>query len=982
MFSKLFRQPNTASAGRRQKFVLLWLGLFMIIMFVLSLGTLNGAVFESVQRPLFIFDVLILVITGGLFFLAARGKTRLAASLFTGLVLILFTAASLLVFHRPINFTTFGYFMVLSLAGTVLRRRGALYATIGCCVSLLISLLGYELKWFPGEEVNSVGSFFWLCLVLGLGFFMLYTTSYIFVQDLQEASQKLADSNQELEQKRQALLESQQVLEHKVVERTAELHQANQALQLSRVRLQTILDYNPAAILVFDSDSLAIIEANRTATQLFGYTLAEFQDHSFLGLCNGGSLDEAEVRQQVALTSYENAVELSTDFRKVDTNFFATDTRLVRLPDEDGQTLILASILDISDKRRAEAQFQRLFEQASDAVFYVSQNGDILNANEQAGRLLGYTNTTELLALPFGDVWKEFVPNRTLKTHNQVSWRAAERMYTHKDGVLIPVEVSVGKVNTTELVYIARDIRERKKRELEIQQEKSNLEQIISAIPGSVMLIGINDRCLLWMNSEAEKLVGNVDTDTAQAMHRLFATPETYYELSEILHKNNLSTTNFVCELVDRQNTVFWANLSVQPCVYQERQALIVIIQNVDKLQKAQQVLQRSQKLESLGMLAGGIAHDFNNLLQVMMGQLELMGRKLPSNNPVQTNLAKISVAIEKATSLSRQMLAYSGRGHFEIQPIDLNKLVLENTALFEASISKSIRLNTSLAENLAWIEADVSQMQQVVMNLIINAAQAIGDQPGKITIRTENTVLVQQDNRYWHYTGLELNAGKYVRLSVEDNGPGIPADVLEKIFSPFFSTKASSGMGLAVVLGIIRGHKGGLWVDTVLGQGTTFDIVFPCFGQGKLAGQKQAGLMPMLRQNLRGMVLVIDDDDVVRETISELLQVFGMHVLLADSSQIGVELFRQNLMQVQFVILDLSVSAQDSNGADTFHQLRQLNPRIKILLSSGYNNAEFARRLVYEGKADFIQKPYTGQQLTEKTIRLLTRTETGNLNP
>ncbi len=253
---------------------------------------------------------------------------------------------------------------------------------------------------------------------------------------------------------------------------------------------------------------------------------------------------------------------------------------------------------------------------------------------------------------------------------------------------------------------------------------------------------------------------------------------------------------------------------------------------DITERKRTEEALRRAVKDESLSVLAGGVAHDFNNLLVAMLGHSSLALAKLPPESPARTSVQKAVQATERAADLTRQMLAYSGKGHFEIRLLDLNRLIGENLHLFTAGLPKSVRIVPLLAPELPKVTADLGQIQQVVMNLMLNAAEAIGEKGGEVTIRTGVLTLSEDDGHYSRLTGVPLQPGAYAVVEVEDDGRGMDALTLPRIFDPFFTTKFTGrGLGLAAVLGIVRGHRGGIAVSSEPGRGTTFKLVFPVAG-------------------------------------------------------------------------------------------------------------------------------------------------------
>jgi PAS domain S-box-containing protein len=371
----------------------------------------------------------------------------------------------------------------------------------------------------------------------------------------------------------------------------------------------------------------------------------------------------------------------------------------------------------------------------------------------------------------------------------------------------------------------------------------------------------------------------------------------------------------------------------------------------------AEEALRQKQKLESIGILASGIAHDFNNLLSGIQGGVGLALTSLPPDHPACPSLAIAEKASEKAAELTHQLLAYAGQGKFIVKRFDLSVLVREMLSLLETSISKSVDLQLELEPELPWIEGDASQIQQIIMNLGINGAEAIGKDAGWLRVSTRTA---SERERAADHTGAE------VCLEVRDSGPGMTDEIKARIFDPFFTTKFSGrGLGLAAVSGIVRGHGGRMQVESSLGNGTTFQIYFPAVEKITLVQEKRS---TPSSSPCAGVILVVDDESILRTLARAILERGGYQVLVAENGREAVEVFRQNTSIITAILLDMTMPTM--GGDKAFPLLRAIRSDVPIVISTGYS--QVTTELLGTDKASgFIQKPYTPAQLCEAIARV-----------
>lgn len=392
--------------------------------------------------------------------------------------------------------------------------------------------------------------------------------------------------------------------------------------------------------------------------------------------------------------------------------------------------------------------------------------------------------------------------------------------------------------------------------------------------------------------------------------------------------------------------------------------------EDTEKRIKTERQIQETQKLESLGVLAGGIAHDFNNLLTGILGSSALAQMDLPEQHPAREYLTQIETSSMRAADLCRQMLAYSGKGRFVITRIDMSRLIEETTYLIQSSISKKAVIRFNLEPNLPACEGDATQLRQVVMNLVINASDAIGDRSGYINI---NTGTLRADSGYLTRTfgAGDLPAGDYVFVEVGDSGCGMAPETISRIFDPFFTTKFSGrGLGLAAVLGIVKGHKGAIRVYSELGKGTTFKMLLPA---SKEKAEDRDFLVESERSAIwksQGTVLVVDDEETIRAVTCRILELWGFRCLAAADGREGVDLFIRHQSEIRVVVMDLTMPHLD--GEQAFREMRQVSPDVAVVLMSGFNEQEAINRFVGRGLAGFVQKPFNPRQLEAVLRRAL----------
>ncbi|NTV49938.1 MAG: transporter substrate-binding domain-containing protein [Geobacteraceae bacterium] len=492
-------------------------------------------------------------------------------------------------------------------------------------------------------------------------------------------------------------------------------------------------------------------------------------------------------------------------------------------------------------------------------------------------------------------------------------------------------------------------------------------------------LTDVNDTSLQFSGAEKSDLIGKPFWDTPWWAHSTEQQMKLRQAI-EIAVKGDLASFETTHPAPD--GMLHYIDFSVRPVKDQSGTVIFLVPEGRDitdrkKAEEERLRLERkmlhTQKLESLGVLSGGIAHDFNNLLQVILGNLDLALMKLPQVTAARNNIDQAIKAARHAARLTNMMLAYSGKGLFVINMLNLTELVKENAAMLETAIPKSITLEQHLDPAIPTISADAGQLQQVIMNLITNAAEAIGDQVGKIKL---STGVKEFDQTTLKGSRVEdkLEAGRYVWLKVCDSGCGMDEETLQKLFDPFFTTKFTGrGLGMSAVLGIIRAHKGAFLVESRQDVGTTIQVLFPIFEDQPTEDSCPLNTEELLKDkhvDCTVKILVVDDEEMILNVSTAMLEQLGYKTLAAASGEEALAIFSRDGDSIDIVLLDQVMPGMD--GVTVFKELRAIRPDIKVLLASGFSQQEVSERFTGLALNGFIPKPFTLNNLTAELSRVL----------
>ena len=508
-------------------------------------------------------------------------------------------------------------------------------------------------------------------------------------------------------------------------------------------------------------------------------------------------------------------------------------------------------------------------------------------------------------------------------------------------------------------------IRDRKRAEEAARESEKKYRLVVDNASDAIFIV--QDGVIKLPNPKVEEIVGYSESHLTNTPFAEFVAPEDRDMVVE-RHKKRLKgeevPTTYSFRIRDSSGELLWAEVNAVLITWEKRPAVLCFLRDITTQKKLEAQLQYARKIEAVGTLAGGVAHDFNNLLMGIQGNVSLMLMDRDSTDPDYERLKNIERQIQSGARLTSHLLGYARKGTFEIQPLDLNQLAEETSDTFGRT-KKEIAVHRELAKDLSAIEADPAQIEQVLLNLFVNAADAMPS-GGQLTLKTMNVTHKDMKGKLY-----EPKLGKYVLLTVTDTGTGMYKKTMERIFDPFFTTKEmgrGTGLGLASAYGIIKGHGGYIDVDSKRGQGTTFSIYLPASDKEVRKEIKAAGRF----FKGSGTVLLVDDEEAVLQVGQELLEAIGYKVLTARDGKEAIRTYKKNQDNIDIVVLDVVMPKM--GGGVAYDVMKDINPDVKVLLSSGFSIDGEASRILKRGCKGFIQKPFTVKELSREIRRAMAK--------
>src|SRR5579871_271903 len=752
---------------------------------------------------------------------------------------------------------------------------------------------------------------------------------------------------------------------------------AEASLERAEARFRALVEHSGEAIVLLDRRGI-ITYLSESSVAVFGFPPGELAGKVAFELIHPEDL--AMVREAFAelLAEFRRTRAATVRARHGDGSWHWMQLTGTNLFDDPSVGALVVNFRDVTAERRAQEMLQKserlfkaLVEYSSEGLLLLDCAGKIILSGPP---VLGHGRDEWQGRDPFELIHQEDRENvrRTLAAilPQAGSFTGLEFRARHADGSWRWVESNARNLlsdpDVSGVVVNYRDITAHKQFEEHLRERAELLDLAHDAI----LSLRLDGTIEFW-NRGAEELYGWTREEAlGRISHRLLQTK--FSEPLEEVQRKLLTSGGWQGELehVSKAGTrlIVASRWAVRRDTAGQPNGFLEIIRDITERRRMEDQMRHTQKLESIGVLAGGVAHDFNNLLTGVMGNASLMLESMAPKDLNRDLLVNVLEGAEKAANLTRQLLAYAGKGRYLVEPVNLSALIEELAGLLRTTLPKHVQLRLDLDRGLPLIQADSAQMQQVLMNLVINGAEAIPE-------ATDGTVLVTTksqsiDDNYIRQilASEQIRPGEYIAVEVHDSGVGMTPEVQARIFDPFFTTKFTGrGLGLSAVLGIIRGHRGAIKIYSTPGKGTTFKLLFPVFeGAARAEAQGREAELPASS----GVILVVDDEEIVLRTAASVLRKAGYEVLTAVNGREAVDVFREHAHVVRAILLDMTMPVL--SGEATLRELRAVAPAIPVILSSGYNEVEAIQRFAGKGLAGFLQKPYSARALLEMLRKIL----------
>jgi two-component system, cell cycle sensor histidine kinase and response regulator CckA len=750
---------------------------------------------------------------------------------------------------------------------------------------------------------------------------------------------------------------------------------------------RTLIELSPDGIYIQKAGT--IIFANQRLHEMLGYRPGEL-----IGLKHWRIYhpDYQSLTKQRAQARFQGEIgpsiyEVKLQRKDESWLYVELNANIIRI---EGQEEIQVWVKDITERKQAEEalgaseeKYRIILGAIKEGYYETDLQGNFTFFNDSLCEIFGYVSD-ELQGLNYRKVVTKKYARDVFQAFNDI-YRTGRPLslinheIVKKDGekkyVELSASLSIGD-NGKPIGYygIIRDITDRKQAEREIEKRQKFLESVLYNAPDAVITLDASHHVTEW-NPGAEQIFGYSRNETIGIdLDDLIAHKDVVNEAKKltyhILSGNRVTPRELVRYRKDGTEQAVIASGS--PIIIDGKlQGLVVVYTDITGLKQAEEEktrlglqLQHAQKMEAVGTLSAGIAHNFNNLLMTIQGNTSLILLKTDPSDPNYVRLKNIERAVESGAKLNSQLLGYAREGSYEIKLLDMNQLITETLDTFGVT-KREVRVHKQLARDIWMIMGDKGQIEQVLLNLFINAADAM-PRGGDLFVKTEKATDQNLIGRPYH-----VKHGKYVLITLRDTGMGMDEKTMDRIFDPFFTTKGLSGgtgLGLASLYGIIKAHRGYIDVKSKKGQGTTFRIYLPA--SGKKLKKEHERVSEMVTGN--ETVLLVDDEEMILDVGLQMLEALGYKVLVARGGKEAVDVYRDNMNDICLVILDMVMP--DMAGEETYERLKEINPSVKVLLSSGYSIKGRAHKIMLKGCDGFIQKPFGMKDISQKIRDILNK--------
>ena len=750
----------------------------------------------------------------------------------------------------------------------------------------------------------------------------------------------------------------------------SDMKRAEKALRESEERFHKLSEASMEGIAIIDPSG-NVLDGNQTLASIFGYELSEL-----IGM-NRTQFVPPEIRGQIEKrirSGYDETYGLQA-IRKDGSTFYV---EICGKPiSYKGQIARVSALRDITERKLAEdalkeseQRYRTLFEASPDGIIIAEvETKQIRYSNPAFCRMLGY-DEDELTEIKLEDIhprgeWSDIAPKFEARMRGQTI-PVEDVQCLKKDGSIRYADINSAIIPINDVlcgIGFFRDITERKQVTGALRESEERYRLFVQTASDAIFVA--QDEVLRFANPRAEDLFGYSAEELAEMPFLNHIHPEDRGMVFDA-YKTALSGAEHPVVLsfrmTNKAGDELWGQTTSVLIDWEQRPACLVFLRDLTGQRKLEAQFQAAQRMESLGTLAGGIAHDFNNLLMGIQGNASLMLLGKDTTHPDYARLKNIEQYVQDAAGLTQQLLGLARGGKYELKTININD-VIKNTSTMFARTKKEIEVHRKYQKKVWAVEADQGQIEQVLLNLYVNAWQAMPG-GGELYLQTENVTIDEDYGKPY-----QAKPGRYVKVSITDTGVGMDEMTRQKIFEPFFTTKEmgrGTGLGLASVYGIVKNHAGFINVYSVKGEGTTFNIYLPASGK-EVVGEKKVS-DDVSRGT--GTVLLVDDEDMIIDVGGQLLKKLGYKVRTAGSGKEAIRIYKKNRDKIDIVILDMVMPHM--SGGETYDRLNEINPEVRVLLSSGYSINGMATEILNRGCNGFIQKPFNIKDLSRKLREIL----------